>query len=141
MEHATRYPNALKTELTESYVGKLVHEADTPNAIIDVAAVRRNCQSMLDACETLGVKFRAHVKTHKVSIVRTTCEEKLLTLCQTVELTQLQVGEGSRPVNIAVSTIAELELLLPLLSFCASQSRPVNVSISISFYVSQAMLN
>ncbi|KAM0723736.1 hypothetical protein Q7P37_000726 [Cladosporium fusiforme] len=110
MDVTTRYPNALESELREAYVGKSLQEADTPVAIIDVAAARRNCQSMLDACDTLGVKFRAHVKTHK-----------------TVELTKLQVGEGNRPVNLAVSTISELEFLLPFLSTCVEQGRAVNV--------------
>jgi D-serine deaminase-like pyridoxal phosphate-dependent protein len=29
--------------------------------------VRRNCKLMLDTARELGVGFRAHVKTHKVS--------------------------------------------------------------------------
>lgn len=66
MDITARYPNALQAELREAYVGKQLQEADTPVAIIDVAAARRNCQSMLDACDALGVKFRAHIKTHKV---------------------------------------------------------------------------
>lgn len=70
MDITARYPNALKEDLQATYLGKKLEEADTPAAIIDVAAARRNCQSMLEACDALGVRFRAHVKTHKVSETR-----------------------------------------------------------------------
>jgi hypothetical protein len=35
--------------------------------VLDAAVVRRNCKLMLDTARELGVGFRAHVKTHKVS--------------------------------------------------------------------------
>lgn len=66
MDITARYPNAIKQSLVDAYVGKCLAESDTPVAVIDVNAARRNCETMLRACEALGVKFRAHVKTHKV---------------------------------------------------------------------------
>lgn len=45
---------------------------------------------------------------------------------KTVELTRLQVGPAG-PVNLAVSTIAEAELLVPYLASCGAQGRVVNV--------------
>ncbi|KAH8811019.1 alanine racemase domain protein [Xylogone sp. PMI_703] len=105
------YTISPKEELSSAYVGKSIHNVPTPAAIIDLAVVKRNCQRMLDACESLQLEWRAHVKTHK-----------------TVELTQLQVGSSpSRPVNLIISTIAEAELLLPLLKSYRAQSRPVNI--------------
>lgn len=53
--------------LRDFYLGKDVHDVPKPAAVLDVAKIRRHCQSMLDAVESLGVGFRAHVKTHKVS--------------------------------------------------------------------------
>ena len=52
--------------LRDFYVGKDVKEVPKPAVIIDKAKVRRHCQSLLDAVDSLGVDFRAHVKTHKV---------------------------------------------------------------------------
>lgn len=65
---------------------------------------------MLEACDALGFGWRAHIKTHK-----------------TLELTRLQVGSGSGPVNIIASTIIEAEFVLPLLLEYKSQGRVVNV--------------
>lgn len=61
------YPSTPKDELVKAYVGKSITEIPTPAAVINVAAVRRNCQRMLEACTSLQLGWRAHVKTHKVS--------------------------------------------------------------------------
>ncbi|KAH7309658.1 alanine racemase domain protein [Stachybotrys elegans] len=105
------YPNSPKDALHSMYVGKTLHEALTPAAVMDVAAVRRNCGRMLQATRQLGLGWRAHVKTHKA-----------------LEITRLQVGDKvDEPVNLIVSTIAELSFLLPLLKEYRSQGRSVNV--------------
>ena len=49
------------------HVGQSVTEVPKPAAILDVAKVKRHCNSMLEAARSLGLGFRAHVKTHKVS--------------------------------------------------------------------------
>ncbi|RMZ84683.1 hypothetical protein DV737_g891, partial [Chaetothyriales sp. CBS 132003] len=82
-------------------VGKNVSEVPKPAAILDIAKVRRHCSSMLDAVQNLGIGFRAHVKTHKLG--------------------------DSKDVKIVVSTVAELEHLLPLLEKCGRDGRGVNV--------------
>ncbi|KAK0388075.1 hypothetical protein NLU13_4319 [Sarocladium strictum] len=111
MSSTVFYPSSPKESLAALYVGKSLHDVPTPAVVMDVAAARRNCQRMLDACQTLGVSWRAHVKTHK-----------------TEELTQLQVGtDVERPVNLVVSTLSEAEFLLPLLKEYRSQGRAVNV--------------
>ncbi|KAG5942888.1 hypothetical protein E4U59_000789 [Claviceps monticola] len=97
--------------LAELYLGKSLHEIPTPAAVINVAAVRRNCERMLQTCDRLDLGWRAHVKTHK-----------------TVEITQFQVGkDASQPVNLIVSTLAEAEFLLPMLEEYKKESRKVNV--------------
>lgn len=52
--------------LRQFFVGKQITEVPKPAAILDLAKVRRHCRSMLDTAATLGVEFRAHVKSHKV---------------------------------------------------------------------------
>jgi len=69
MSGVTNYPNASIEDLRTQFVGKLLEEVEPPAAVIDVAVARRNCQLMLDAAEALGVHFRSHVKTHKVSFI------------------------------------------------------------------------
>jgi hypothetical protein len=51
-------------------------------------------------------------------------------ISKTTELTRLQVGAGSRPANIVVSTIMEAENIVPLLLEYKSGGRDVNVSYS-----------
>lgn len=65
---ARLYPSSPKDALTSLYLGKSLSDLPTPSAILDVAAVRRNCGRMLAACRDLGLQWRAHVKTHKVNL-------------------------------------------------------------------------
>ena len=58
-------PNAEK--LHAQYVGTDIKDLDGPAAILDLAVMKRNCDFMLKTVESLGVGWRAHVKTHKVS--------------------------------------------------------------------------
>lgn len=107
---ASLYPVASHVDLKALYVGQDLKNVEGPAAVIDVAVVRRNCQLMLDAAKSLGLGFRAHVKTHK-----------------TVELARFQVGETSTAVKLIGSTIAEAELLLPYMMECQKAGRNVNV--------------
>lgn len=60
------YPSPSQAALKLEYVGKDINDIQAPAAIIDAAVVRRNCEQMLDTAQKLEVRFRAHVKTHKV---------------------------------------------------------------------------
>jgi hypothetical protein len=48
---------------------------------------------------------------------------------KTTELTRLQIGEGSGPASIIVSTILEAENITPLLLELKQAGRDVNVSL------------
>lgn len=61
------YPSPSDAALKLAFVGKDINSVQAPAAIIDSAVVKRNCRLMLEAAHELGVDFRAHVKTHKVS--------------------------------------------------------------------------
>lgn len=56
--------------LKAQYVGQRLENIQAPAAIIDLATVKKNCKLMLEAADSLKVQFRAHVKTHKVCLIR-----------------------------------------------------------------------
>jgi D-serine deaminase-like pyridoxal phosphate-dependent protein len=60
------YPLSPKDTLSSLYLGQDIRNVPTPAAIIDLATVKRNCEGMLSACDSLKLEWRAHVKTHKV---------------------------------------------------------------------------
>lgn len=62
------YPTASDSHLRDHFLGKRIEDLPTPAAILDEGVLRRNCERMLQATKTLGVGFRPHVKTHKVSV-------------------------------------------------------------------------
>ncbi|KAK2012787.1 hypothetical protein LZ32DRAFT_647557 [Colletotrichum eremochloae] len=102
------------------YVGKDVHSVPKPAAVLDAAKIRRHCQSMLDGVDALDVGFRAHVKTHK-----------------TKEVTRLQAGEKHQQVSFVVSTVAEIEHLLPVFHDYKQAGRDVNVLYGVPLLGSQ----
>ncbi|KAG7133329.1 D-serine dehydratase like protein [Verticillium longisporum] len=118
---APQRPTPDVEELRRFYVGKLITELPMPAAVLDVSSLKRHCKTMLDAVDSLGVGFRAHVKTHK-----------------TIEVARLQIGETSKDVNIVVSTLLEFEHVLPLLEECRDKGRNVNVLYGIPLPPSRA---
>ncbi|KIW24410.1 uncharacterized protein PV07_10127 [Cladophialophora immunda] len=104
------FPLSPRDALLQAYQAQSLHDVPVPAAVIDVAKVKANCISMLNAVEELGVSFRAHVKTHK-----------------TTEITRLQVGEDCNDVRLIVSTIIEAEQLVPLLLEYKSRNAKINV--------------
>lgn len=52
--------------LKKQYIGRSINDLPTPSPVLDRAVVKLNCQQMLESCRLLGVKFRPHIKTHKV---------------------------------------------------------------------------
>nr|CEG05313.1 unnamed protein product [Fusarium clavum] len=65
---------------------------------------------MLKAVETLGLGFRAHVKTHK-----------------TIEVARLQFGQGTGDIKLIVSTLAEIDHLLPLFKEYKAAGRRLDI--------------
>ncbi|KAL5314521.1 hypothetical protein ACEPPN_017161 [Leptodophora sp. 'Broadleaf-Isolate-01'] len=110
MATTSLYPLSAKENLKKQFVGKSIKDVAVPAAVLDLGKVKNNCNRMLEAVESLDFGWRAHIKTHK-----------------TTELTRLQVGEGSGPVNIIVSTLIEAEHILPLLLEYKSAGRAVDL--------------
>ncbi len=48
-----------------SFKGRKLEELPSPSFIVDVNKVKRNCERMKQRCDSLGVKLRPHMKTHK----------------------------------------------------------------------------
>ncbi|MDY7093790.1 MAG: alanine racemase [Acidobacteriota bacterium] len=71
---------------SSSKAGPTLENLATPCAVVDLDAVERNVETMARRMESLGVRLRPHVKTHKC-----------------VELGRLQSPDG----RITVSTLAE----------------------------------
>jgi D-serine ammonia-lyase len=117
---ASLYPLSPANELKKRYVGSQIQNLPCPGAIIDVAKVKSNCKLMLDAVAHLGLSFRAHIKTHK-----------------TPEITRLQVGKHSKDVRLVVSTVAEAEMLVPLLLEYISWKAEVSIVYGVPIGLSQ----
>lgn len=58
-----------KAALQARLVGKTLDEVPTPSIVLDLAKLEVNCRRMMDAAEKNGLGWRAHIKTHKVSLV------------------------------------------------------------------------
>ena len=56
-----------KQDLVDEYKGKNLDALRTPALIIDRAVFARNCAKMHEHAKAVGARFRAHVKSHKVS--------------------------------------------------------------------------
>ncbi|KAK7205964.1 putative serine dehydratase domain-containing protein [Myxozyma melibiosi] len=88
-----------KLELLKQFKGKPISELPTPSFIVDMETVRANCKRMLDRVEALdlNLRFRPHIKTHK-----------------TIEITQLELGNGEKHKSVVASTIREIRGVFPL---------------------------
>ncbi|KAI1204561.1 putative serine dehydratase domain-containing protein [Annulohypoxylon truncatum] len=111
---------ARKAKLEQLYVGKDIENIPKPAVVLDVSKARRHCSSMLAATKALGVGFRPHIKTHK-----------------TVELTKMQIGDDASDVKLVVSTVAEIEHILPLLKHLKKEGRRINVLYGLPLPASQ----
>ena len=70
-----------------------VHELETPSVLIDLGRMEANIQRMQDYCNQHGLKFRPHIKTHKIP-----------------EIAQLQVAAGA--VGIACQKLTEAQIFI-----------------------------
>ncbi|KAF2637815.1 alanine racemase [Massarina eburnea CBS 473.64] len=107
-------------ELRNFYVGKDINDVPKPAVVLDRAKMRRHCQSLSEAVDSLGVNFRAHVKTHK-----------------TGEGVRIQAGKSGKDIKLVASTIAEFEFLLPVLKEFKDNGRAVNMLYGIPLPPSQ----
>lgn len=85
-------------------VGARVEDIQTPALIIDLDAFERNCARMAGYIDTMGVRLRAHAKTHKsadVSLFQIQHGGACGICCQKVSEAEALVRAGIRDVLIA----------------------------------------
>ncbi|KAJ5793982.1 hypothetical protein N7457_000581 [Penicillium paradoxum] len=109
-------------ELQRFYIGKDISDVPKPAAVLDVAIIRRHCETMLRTIKALNVGFRVHVKSHK-----------------TPEIARLQIGD-SIEANFIASTVIEIEMMTPLLQELKQQDRRINILYGIPLVPSQVPL-
>ncbi|KGO72774.1 Alanine racemase, N-terminal [Penicillium italicum] len=109
-------------DLQQFYIGKDIGDVPKPAAVLDVAIIRRHCETMLRTIKTLDVGFRVHVKSHK-----------------TPEIAKLQVGD-STVANFIASTVLEIEMMIPLLQDLKQKGRKINILYGIPLVPSQVPL-
>lgn len=63
---AANAPLPSKASLVQQYVGKSLKDIPLPAAVLDIAAIKRNCKRMFDATNELGWALRSAVGSHKV---------------------------------------------------------------------------
>jgi len=52
----------------KAYIGRSQFDLPTPSVVLKKSVLERNCAKVLESVRGLGIGFRAHVKTLKVSI-------------------------------------------------------------------------
>lgn len=52
----------------KSYIGLPVHKLPTPSLVISLPVLKKNIEALHQNVEKLGIGFRPHVKTLKVSV-------------------------------------------------------------------------
>ncbi|KAN0099754.1 hypothetical protein V8E51_013529 [Hyaloscypha variabilis] len=107
---SSNYPLPSKAALVQQFVGKTLKDIPLPAAVIDIAAVRRNCQRMSDAVKDLGFDFAPLVNVHK-----------------TAEIASLQIGDDPEQARILATNLSEVENLLPLFLEHQKEGKQVNV--------------
>ncbi|KEF51544.1 uncharacterized protein A1O9_12461 [Exophiala aquamarina CBS 119918] len=101
-------------------IGLYINHVAKPAVLLNRATMQRHCESLRSSTERLGIDFRFHVKTHK-----------------TRQGLRLQAGESNSKVRLVVSTVAELEYLLPVLLEFQDHGRHVNVLYGMPLPLSQ----
>lgn len=64
---AANTPLPSRASLVQKYLGKSLKDVPLPAAVLDIAAVKRNCKKILDAVNELGWALRVGAAGHKVS--------------------------------------------------------------------------
>jgi len=72
-------------------MGRTLQELETPSVLIDLDTAERNIQRMQARCDSLGLQFRPHIKTHKIPAIA-----------------QMQLQAGA--VGIACQKVSEAEV-------------------------------
>lgn len=95
-----------------SFIDRPASDLPTPSLILSKPVLERNIQLLLQDVKQLGIAFRPHVKTLKVSPLDI-LDERLFNVYQSVEVTRMMLGNGIHR-RIVASTLAEIRGALTL---------------------------
>lgn len=86
-----------------------VHELETPSVLIDLDKMEANIKRMQDHCNTLGLAFRPHIKTHKIpDIARMQVEAGAKGIaCQKVSEAKVFIDAGFNNIQIPYNIVGE----------------------------------
>ena len=84
-----------------------VHELETPSVLIDLDRVAGNIARMQGYCDQHGLKFRPHIKTHKIpDIARMQIEAGAVGIaCQKLTEAQVFIEEGFEDIQIPYNIV------------------------------------
>lgn len=84
-----------------------VHDLETPSVLIDLERMERNIFRMQDYCNQHGLKFRPHIKTHKIpDIARMQIEAGAVGIaCQKLTEAQVFADEGFNNIQIPYNIV------------------------------------
>ncbi|MCY4072094.1 MAG: alanine racemase [Chloroflexi bacterium] len=84
-----------------------VHDLETPSILIDLDLMERNIAAMQKRCDDLGIRFRPHIKTHKIpDIARRQLEAGAVGIaCQKVSEAEVFADAGIKDIQIPYNIV------------------------------------
>jgi D-serine deaminase-like pyridoxal phosphate-dependent protein len=86
-----------------------VHDLETPSVLIDLDRMEANIARMQAHCDSLGLKFRAHIKTHKIpAIARQQVDAGAIGIaCQKVSEAEVFAAAGFHDIQLPYNILGE----------------------------------
>jgi D-serine deaminase-like pyridoxal phosphate-dependent protein len=86
-----------------------IHDLETPSVLIDLDRMERNIARMQARCDELGIKFRPHIKTHKIpDIAKMQIEAGAVGVaCQKVSEAEIFAAAGINEIQIPYNIVGE----------------------------------
>ena len=84
-----------------------IHDLETPSVLIDLGRMERNIRRMQDYCDSHGLAFRPHIKTHKIpDIARMQLEAGAVGIaCQKLTEAQVFIDAGIQDIQIPYNIV------------------------------------
>ena len=84
-----------------------IHDLETPSILIDLDLMERNIAAMQKRCDDLGIRFRPHIKTHKIPDIARRQEEAgaVGIACQKVSEAEVFADAGFKDIQIPYNIV------------------------------------
>ena len=86
---------------------RTIHDLETPSILIDLDLMERNIAAMQKRCDDLGIRFRPHIKTHKIPDIARRQEEAgaVGIACQKVSEAEVFADAGFKDIQIPYNIV------------------------------------